>query len=130
MLGGVNGEKMNFRRSIYSGFKNYVKFTGRATRSEYWYWCLFIIIGSVYTIFVDAVIIEYTGERSPIYEIFYWATFIPGLAVSGRRLHDVNRSGWWLFIALTGIGMLVLLYWFVQPSSSRIDSPIQRRIKY
>ena len=55
-------------------------------------------------------------ENTPMNSIFNLATLLHGLAVSVRRLHDVNRSGWWLLLILTGVGILALLYWAVQPS--------------
>jgi uncharacterized membrane protein YhaH (DUF805 family) len=56
-------------------------------------------------------------ETQPISLMFNVATWLPGLAVSVRRLHDINRSGWWLLIAPTGTGVIFpLLYWAVQPS--------------
>ena len=97
-------------------FLNYVTFSGRALRSEYWYWCLFLAIGTLFALIADAFILG-NMETQPINLIFTLTTGLPGLAVSVRRLHDVNRSGWWLLIALTGIGVIFpLLYWAVQPS--------------
>ena len=109
---------MNFGQAISNGFSNYVTFSGRATRSEYWYWSLFILVGSVCTLVADGLIIG-DMESTPINLIFSLATLLPGLAVSVRRLHDVNRSGWWLLLILTGIGALVLLYWAIQPSNQQ-----------
>ena len=107
---------MNFGQAVSSCFSNYVTFSGRASRSEYWYWCLFLLVGGLSALIADGVILE-DMETQPINLIFTVATFLPGLAVSVRRLHDVNRSGWWLLIALTGIGIIFpLLYWAVQPS--------------
>tara|TARA_Y100000389_G_C17031303_1_gene303587 strand:+ start:28 stop:369 length:342 start_codon:yes stop_codon:yes gene_type:complete len=106
---------MNFGQAVANCFSNYVTFSGRASRSEYWYWCLFLFVGSLCTLIADGLILE-SMEYQPINLIFTLATFLPGLAVSLRRLHDVNRSGWWLLIILTGIGFLLLLYWAVQPS--------------
>ena len=107
---------MNFGQAVSSCFSNYVTLSGRASRSEYWYWCLFVFIGSLCTLIADGFILG-NMETQPINLIFTLATFLPGLAVSVRRLHDVNRSGWWLLIALTGIGLFFpLLYWAVQPS--------------
>ena len=51
----------------------------------------------------------------PLAIVFSLATLIPNLAVAIRRLHDVGRSGWWLLIMFTIVGILVLLYWYVQP---------------
>ena len=107
---------MNFGQAVSSCFSNYATFSGRASRSEYWYWCLFLLVGGFSALIADGLILE-NMETQPINLIFTLATFLPGLAVSVRRLHDVNRSGWWLLIALTGIGVIFpLLYWVVQPS--------------
>ena len=106
---------MNFGQAISSCFNKYAIFSGRATRSEYWYWCLFILIGGLCTLIADGSILK-DMENTPINSIFNLATLLPGLAVLIRRLHDVNRSGWWGLLILTGIGLLALLYWAVQPS--------------
>ena len=97
---------MNFVDAIKSGFANYVGFTGRARRSEYWYWVLFVVLASILLSMVNQ---NLSG-------IFSLAVLLPGLAMGTRRLHDVGRSGWWQLLGLTGIGVLVLLYWAVQPS--------------
>ncbi|MGH6666077.1 MAG: DUF805 domain-containing protein [Pseudolabrys sp.] len=95
---------MNFVEAIKSGFNNYVGFSGRAARSEYWYWTLFVIVASVVAGIVDAIIgLGFIGA------IVSLALFLPGIAVSMRRLHDIDRTGWWLLIAFTGIGLIVLL---------------------
>ena len=109
---------MNFGQAISNGFSNYVTFSGRAIRSEYWYWTLFVLVGSTCTSVADGLILG-DMENMPINLIFTIATFLPGLAVSVRRLHDVNRSGWWLLLILTGIGALVLLYWAFLPSNQQ-----------
>ena len=51
-----------------------------------------------------------------LYGIAALALLLPALAVGARRLHDIGRSGWWQLLSLTGIGSLVLIYWWVQPS--------------
>ena len=71
---------MTFPESIKTCFSKYATFTGRASRSEYWWFYLFILIGS----FIPVISI-----------IFSLATFVPTIAVTSRRLHDVDRSGWW-----------------------------------
>ena len=106
---------MNFGQAVSSCFSNYVTFSGRAMRSEYWYWCLFLLVGGICATIADGLILE-DMENQPINLIFTLATFLPNLTVSVRRLHDINKSGWWLLIALTGIGILLLLYWTLQPS--------------
>ena len=107
---------MNFGQAVISCFSNYVTFSGRATRSEFWYWALFIIIGDIITLIIDGLILE-NMETQPVNLIFTVITILPGLAVFIRRLHDVNRSGWWILISLSVVGILFpLLYWNVRPS--------------
>jgi uncharacterized membrane protein YhaH (DUF805 family) len=103
------GAKMNFTQAISSGFSNYVNFAGRAIRSEYWYWVLFVIIAMIVTSIIDVVL----GIR--LFEpIFALAVLLPGIAVGVRRLHDLDRSGWWLLLGFIPlIGAIVLIVWFV-----------------
>jgi uncharacterized membrane protein YhaH (DUF805 family) len=101
---------MNFTQAISSCLKNYVGFSGRAPRSEYWYWVLAVIILSIITAVLDYVIFEAT-QYGPINTIFGLAVFLPGLAVAIRRLHDIDRTGWWFLIAFTIIGLILLFVW-------------------
>ena len=102
---------MSFTEAIGSGFGKYVDFSGRSSRSEFWWWTLFAIIGSVVFSVLDALI----GTVSILYLLFALAIFLPGLAVTVRRLHDVGRSGWWYFIGFIPIiGTIVLLVWWVR----------------
>ncbi len=102
---------MNFQEAVASGFRNYSTFTGRAPRSEYWYWTLFAILVGIATAVLDAALFPGIG-LSPINTIASLALLLPGLAVSVRRLHDIDRTGWWILIALTVIGMIVLLVFY------------------
>ena len=99
--------------------KKYPVFRGRARREEYWFFVLFNIIISIVLAVIDGV----TGSFSPeagmglLGGIYTLAVLIPGIAVSVRRLHDTERSGWWLLIALVPlIGAIVLLVFMVQDS--------------
>ena len=81
--------------------KKYAVFSGRARRAECWYFYLFDFLISI----VLALISE-----GILFGIYSLGTFIPGLAVSVRRLHDTNRSGWWLLIGLIPlIGGIILI---------------------
>lgn len=96
---------MGFGQAVSTGFSKYVNFSDRASRSEYWYWTLFVFLVSIVTTIIDKQLD--TGIVSTIVTI---ATFLPGLAVSVRRLHDIDRSGWWLLISLIPlVGLIVLL---------------------
>ena len=87
--------------------ENYSNFSGRARRKEFWMWYLFYVIVLIVAMILDGVLgtgfeIGY-GATTPygwVYTIAVLAHLIPGLAVNVRRLHDVGKSGWFLFIAL------------------------------
>ena len=88
--------------AIQSCFKKYVTFTGRANRSEYWYWALFTVLFSF---------IPFINFVASI------AFFLPSLAVAVRRLHDIGKSGWWyLIVFIPFIGWIWLLILFCTPS--------------
>ena len=92
--------------------KKYAVFSGRSRRKEYWYFVLFNIIVSIVLGVIDALLgtrgsVMGAGLLSGLYGL---AILIPSLAVSVRRLHDIDRSGWWILIALVPlIGTIVLL---------------------
>jgi uncharacterized membrane protein YhaH (DUF805 family) len=77
---------MSFLAAVRNCLTNYANFKGRASRSEYWWWVLFVVI-------LQAVTSAITDELSGIASLL---VLVPGLAVFVRRLHDTNRSGWWI----------------------------------
>jgi uncharacterized membrane protein YhaH (DUF805 family) len=97
----------------------YATFDGRARRSEYWYFVLFYVLILVGLTFVDSLIGTLNEEAGigVLGVLFALGTMVPGLAVTVRRLHDINRSGWWVLIGLIPlIGDLVLIVFAVQDS--------------
>ncbi len=99
--------------------KKYATFSGRATRSEYWFFILFNIIISFVLGFIDGFIGKAGAEESIgiIGSIYSLAVLIPSLAVLARRLHDTNRSGWWMLIGLIPlVGWIILLVFTVGDS--------------
>ena len=97
--------------------KNYADFNGRATRKEYWYFALFNIIVSIALAVIDGVTGTFSAKAGMgmLGGLYMLGVLIPGLAVSVRRLHDTDRNGWWLLIALIPvIGAIVLLVFMVQ----------------
>jgi uncharacterized membrane protein YhaH (DUF805 family) len=105
--------------------QNYATFTGRARRSEYWYFVLFNGIFSIVAMILDNVLgiaLEGIGY-GPLYGLYLLAMLIPGLAVVVRRLHDVGKSGWMYFIVLIpiigAIWILVLLLTDSQVGSNK-----------
>ena len=98
---------MNFQESVRTCFTKYADFSGKATRPEFWWYVLFIFLVSFILAFVSPLL----GG------IFSLATLIPSIAVTTRRLHDTNRSGWWQLIGLVPIvGFIVLLVFLTQES--------------
>jgi len=101
---------VNFKEAIQSGFSNYANFKTRACRSEFWYWQLFLVLASLVAELFDIGI----GVRFAPFSVLFWlATLVPNFAVYVRRLHDTDRSGWWLLLFfLPLIGAIVLIVWF------------------
>ena len=109
---------MNFFQAINSCFNKYTVFEGRSMRSEYWNWRLFELLIVLIAIRLDFTFL--VSDNKQYFSLFvFFLTFFPGLCVSVRRLHDIGKSGWWLLISLTGIGNILLLYWFILPSENR-----------
>jgi uncharacterized membrane protein YhaH (DUF805 family) len=102
---------MNFPQAVTSCFRKYAVFSGRASRSEYWYWILFYALCQLAANILDAVFLQ--SPSSQLFSrLFGLIVFLPLLAVEVRRLHDVDRSGWWLLISLTIVGIIYpLLVW-------------------
>lgn len=111
---------MNFAASVRSCFENYVTFSGRAPRSEYWYWLLFNMIAGWIVGFIEGFYLAFNGLEPdsfiPVGSIILsLALLLPGLTVSVRRLHDIDRSGWWYFMwMLPIIGWILMIYWMVK----------------
>ena len=103
---------MNFTQAVSSAFSKYAVFSGRARRSEYWYFFLFNLLVSIVMAIIDRAI----GSSVPGLLVSL-ALLLPGLAVLVRRLHDTSRTGWWFFIVLVPIvGVIVLIVFACQDS--------------
>ncbi len=99
--------------AIDKAFKNYLNFSGRSNRSEFWYFFLFIFLGNSLTHLIDTYIIGYHPEEMGIVTgIFFLATAIPQLSITFRRLHDIEKSGWWFLLSFTLIGLIPLFVWW------------------
>jgi len=85
--------------------KKYADFSGRASRSEYWFFILFFTIGFLMLVLIDFFMGTYNNKMHMglLSSVFYLAVIIPYLSVKVRRLHDVDKSGWWLLINLIPI---------------------------
>lgn len=102
---------MGFGQAIASCFKNYIGFEGRACRSEYWFFVLFGILAGIATSILDLVLFP-GNEISPINALFSLAILLPSIAVGVRRLHDIDKSGWWMLLwFLPIVGWIILIIW-------------------
>jgi uncharacterized membrane protein YhaH (DUF805 family) len=131
----------SFGQAIARFFQKYATFSGRASRSEYWWWVLATAIVYVVVWVVSLSVGAATGELNPEGDVFYlgtaatvgivilvlWtlATLVPQIAVAVRRLHDANYSGWLVLLRLLpSVGDLVLLVLLIQspnPAGARFD---------
>src|SRR5262245_62899627 len=97
---------MKFGEAVVSGLRNYFNFSGRASRSQFWFFMLFCIlvpnIGSVGDLFFFSALTR--DGIGPIFAISNLALLVPNIAVAARHLHDIDRTGWWLLLTLTIIG--------------------------
>jgi uncharacterized membrane protein YhaH (DUF805 family) len=96
---------MTFGEAISDGFSKYATFSGRSSRSAYWWWFLFYLLVVIGASILDAAI------GIPVLAALVWLVFfIPNLAVLVRRLHDTDRTGWWVLIGLIPLlGVIVLI---------------------
>jgi uncharacterized membrane protein YhaH (DUF805 family) len=103
---------MTFTQAIRSGFANYVNFQGRAVASEFWWWQLFTLLVAFALGMVDGAI---DLNADVISDLWALVVLLPGLAVSVRRLHDSDMSGWWIFaLMIPFVGLVLLIVWFIQ----------------
>jgi uncharacterized membrane protein YhaH (DUF805 family) len=109
---------MGFQESVRQCLQKYANFNGRATRSEYWWFNLFVYL----SYFTLALLSTYSSDVFTIlFGVFIFGMILPLLAVSVRRLHDTNKSGWMLLLSFIPIVNLVLIYFFVQPSEQQAN---------
>lgn len=122
--------EMGFADAVRSAFSKYATFSGRARRAEFWWFALFQFLGNIAAGVLDAVVFGVSVmppavdlESGTGFEVFTpsvfggafaLATIIPAISVAVRRLHDLDRSGWWWWLWLIPIvGWIVLLVWYV-----------------
>tara|TARA_B100001250_G_scaffold97224_1_gene81482 strand:+ start:5440 stop:5829 length:390 start_codon:yes stop_codon:yes gene_type:complete len=114
---------MNFRIAVIKCFMLYTVFTGRAKKSEFWWFFLFTFILGVMASVIDSTLglDQAIGGNGAVTSLIQIATFLPSIAVGSRRLHDTGRSGWWqlLWIAII-IGWIPLIMWLA--SKSDVDN--------
>ena len=112
---------MNFRIAIIKCFMLYAVFTGRSKRAEFWWFFLFCAILGLMGQVVDTSLglDSSIGGNGLFTTLIQLATLLPSLAVGARRLHDINRSGWWqLLWIVIFIGWIPLVIWLASASKN------------
>ena len=106
---------MTFSSAVANLFKSYYVFAGRAGRPEFWYSTLFWFVSIFLLRFVDSVAFERGALFAPLWLLL---TFLPMIAVSVRRLHDIDRQEWWFLLMIVPIvGWLILFVGFCSPGT-------------
>src|SRR3954470_6044901 len=91
-------------------FAKYADFVGRAGRAEFWWFFLFVLLGSAITSLVSV----------RLYALFGLITLLPILAVGARRLHDTNRSGWWQLLSLVPFGFILVFIYLAERGTTEL----------
>jgi len=106
---------MSFQDAVRTALTTkYATFTGRARRSEFWFFALFRVIVAIIASVIDAIL---PGEATIVGYLVGLALLVPSLAVGARRLHDTGRSGWLQLIGLIPVvGWIVLIVFYAQDS--------------
>ncbi|MDZ7578552.1 MAG: DUF805 domain-containing protein [Candidatus Nanopelagicales bacterium] len=127
---------MGFGQAISTCLRKYVVFEGRARRSEFWFWVLFVVIVVAVAAIVDQALglrlyqfdtvqgsqsYSFASSIGILSTIASLALLLPGISVSVRRLHDSNNSGWWWWLNLLnflcGLGAIILVFaFYIRPS--------------
>ncbi len=87
-------------------FKKYAEFTGRTSRKGFWMFVLISLIISIIISFLDTAFgLDYSSDRGVLSDLYSLAVLIPSLAIGVRRMHDTDRSGWWILFPLVNLIM-------------------------
>ncbi len=112
---------MTFIQSIQTVLTKSFDYSGRATRSEFWWWVLFTFAVNIsMAAFSSALLFPNPGSalQNTISWIVSLFLFVPSISVAARRLHDIRRSGWWQLVGFIPIiGWVIVIFWYVQPGT-------------
>ena len=115
------GLQRDFTGSVKICLNKYAEFTGRAPRSELWWWLLFTLMLDI-GVTIIAYLLDAPGGGHfflhTLRGLLALALLLPGLGVAVRRMHDINKSGWWLLLALVPVfGAIVVLIFYCLPGT-------------
>lgn len=109
--------QVSFSQAVRMAFDSYCRFQGRSSRSEYWWWVLFVAILSFCIGIIEGILGFSMTAVQATFGILSLVLLLPGLGLSVRRLHDINKSGWWILLGLIPVvGGIVLIIWFARDS--------------
>ena len=117
---------MTFVESVSTCFEKYRVFDGRASRSEFWWFAAFQFVVGVLVATIGTALGLPSHELRNLGSAVHILLAPPYAAVTARRLHDINRSGWWQLIVITLIGIIPLIYWLCRqgdPYPNRYEQP-------
>lgn len=118
---------MSFRAAVRDGFSRYVGFSGRTSRSGYWWWQLFVVAGLFSTVFVDSLLLGdhprsgVSSSGSAAQGLFLLIVFVPSVTVLVRRLHDSGLSAWWALAFLIPVAGFFI--WLIYTTRSSTPGP-------
>jgi uncharacterized membrane protein YhaH (DUF805 family) len=117
--------QVNFGEAVRTCWKKYGDFDGRARRSEFWWWVLFVsIVQVVAAVILTLVLVAFQNFgflqwlSVLVFMVIVLALILPSIAVSVRRLHDRDLSGWWYLLGFVPFGGIVLFVWYVLPGTA------------
>jgi uncharacterized membrane protein YhaH (DUF805 family) len=111
---GAVGESMEFGAAITSFFGKYATFSGRASRSEFWY--------AAFWVGIISVVLQLLDPTDRLGGLWGLVTFLPSVAIACRRLHDTNRSGWLQLVSwFVPVGSIVMLIWMCKAPQDRVS---------
>lgn len=119
---------MSFFEAVAACLSKYATFAGRASRAEFWWFALFTLLTAL---IINALFAPFLGQQTgaTLAVVFLLVMLLPSLAVGARRLHDLNASGWWQLLHISGVGSLALYVWMTfqgTPGANRYGEPVVR----
>ena len=105
--------RVNFGQAIVLFFINYIEFSGRSSAGAYWYFALWSILLAILFAVLDSTL-DLVDKYLNFSNTLSLITLVPSISLSIRRLHDINRSGWWFLLSFTVVGLIPIIYWACQ----------------